>query len=98
MDGSFAFVFAEVVVPWLVGRDADDGWRHAWFFFGVLAISMGTISLVFLRDQPKVDPEGQAQAARDADRSAGQGRGSWPMAAYKNPMIWLVTFLAFNSG
>ena len=87
------------VVPWLVGRDADDGWRNAWFVFGVLAISIGAVSLVFLRERPKVDPAnvdpiGSPQVARDT----GHRRGAWPIAAYKNPMIWLVTFLAFNSG
>ena len=95
--GSFAFIFAGVLVPWLVGRDADDGWRNAWFVFGVLAISIGAVSLVFLRERPRVDPasidpSGRPQAPR------GAGRGAWPIAAYKNPMIWLVTFLAFNSG
>jgi len=54
--GSFAFIFAGVVVPSLVGRDAGDGWRYAWFLLGGLAISIGTIALLFLRERPKGSP------------------------------------------
>ena len=88
--GSFAFIFVGVVVPLLVGQDADDGWRHSWMVFGVLVIGIGTISLLFLRGGPSAGTQG--------DQTVASRRGSWPMAAYKNPMIWLVTFLAFTSG
>ena len=100
--GSFAFIFAGVVVPWLVGRDADDGWRNSWFVFGALAISIGMVSLVFVRERPRVGQErgrdGGQPAERDAGQDTGSARGAWPMAAYKNPMIWLVAFVAFTSG
>jgi MFS family permease len=90
--GSLAFIFAGVVVPWLVGRDADEGWRHAWMTFGTLCLVIGAVALVFLRERPRdavgTSPEGRQPAAR----------GAWPVAAYKNRMIWLVTFLAFASG
>lgn len=96
--GSFAFIFAGVVVPWLVGQDADDGWRTSWFVFGALSIAIGTVSLVFLREWPKVDLKGSQQNGRHSSQDTKTDRGAWPMAAYKNPMIWLVTFLAFSSG
>jgi MFS family permease len=90
--GSLAFIFAGVVVPWLVGRDVDDGWRHAWMTFGTLCLVIGAVSLVLLRERPR-DAMGTSRAGgRPAAHSA------WPMAAYKNPMIWLITFLAFTSG
>ena len=79
-------------MPWLVGRDADDGWRHAWFFFGALAIGIGSVSLLFVRERPMLGHDKDQQE----DQLAGQA--AWPMAAYKNPMIWLITFLAFTSG
>lgn len=90
--GSLAFIFAGVVVPWLVGRDADEGWRHAWMTFGTVCLVIGAVSLAFLRERPR--------DAVGTSRAGGQpaARGAWPMAAYKNPMIWLVTFLAFTSG
>jgi len=92
--GSFAFIFAGVIVPWLVGRDAGDGWRHAWFVFGGLGIGIGTVSLLFLRERPTAG----FGSSQTASQGSNQAQGAWPIAAYKNPMIWLVTFLAFNSG
>ena len=92
--GSFAFIFAGVVVPWLVGREAADGWRHSWFVFGVIAVSIGAVSLAFIRERPK---DGQAPG-QPAGRGGKPDRGAWPLAAYKSPMVWLIAFLAFTSG
>jgi MFS family permease len=92
--GSFAFIFAGLIVPWLVGRDTDDGWRHAWFFFGAIAVGIGSVSLVFVRERPV----GSQQQDRGTGPEPEPGRAAWPMAAYKNPIIWLITFLAFTSG
>ena len=69
--GSFAFIIAGVVVPWLVARNAHDGWRDSWFVFGVLAISIGMVSLVFLWERPCV---GQEQGPEGGSRS-GMTRG-----------------------
>lgn len=97
--GSFAFIFAGVVVPWLVGRNADEGWRHSWFVFGALTISIGMVSLGFLRERPIiVGQERRQEDGQPAGRGVKKTRGAWPVAAYKNPMIWLVAFLAFSSG
>jgi len=93
MGGSFAFIFAGVLVPWLVGKDADEGWRNSWFVFGALAIGIGLTALIFLKEQPK-----SAEGGVSANQAAPRVQGAWPMAAYKSPMIWLATFLAFNTG
>ncbi|NQW24234.1 MAG: MFS transporter [SAR202 cluster bacterium] len=102
MGGSFAFIFAGVVVPWLVGSDPDDGWRHSWFVFGALAITIGIISLVFLRDRARADAREEQPTeittGQDTGQDSERSQRAWPMAAYKSPMIWLATFLAFNSG
>ena len=99
MGGSFAFIFAGVLVPWLVGKDTDEGWRNSWFVFGSLAIGIGIASLIFLKERPN---SAQTSPLAEGEVVANQARspslGAWPMAAYKNPMIWLATFLAFNSG
>ncbi|HAA95660.1 MAG: MFS transporter [SAR202 cluster bacterium] len=92
MGGGFAFIFAGVVVPWLVGNDAENGWRHSWFVFGAISIGIGAVSLLFLRERPS------GAAAPPAGQTQPRSQGAWPVAAYKNPMIWLITFLAFNSG
>ena len=86
--GGVSFVIIGVLVPWLTGRDAEDGWRHAWYAMGVIVIVMvtGAVSMTFLRDRPK-------------GSAGGPGRvGSWPMAAYRNRFVWLISGLAFCAG
>ena len=95
MGGSFAFIFAGVLVPWLVGNDASDGWRHSWFVFGGLSVSIGVAALILLREPAQAS---ESTPTTSEDKPSPQTRGAWPMAAYKNPMIWLATFLAFNTG
>lgn len=95
MGGSFAFIFAGVLVPWLVGRDVSDGWRHSWFVFGSLAIGIGLTALILLRERPRL---AESTPSKAVNIPASRSHGAWPMAAYKNPMIWLATFLAFNTG
>ncbi len=84
--GSIGFVLIGALVPWLTGRDPEDGWRHTWYLLGILVIVTGVASLVFIRDRPKEAVEPAA------------GWGSWPMEAYRNSRVWLITFLAFCSG
>ena len=83
--GGVSFVIIGAVVPWLTGRDPDDGWRHSWYVLATFVIAIGILSLAFLRDQPT--------------RAAGVSRVrmAWPVEAYKNEMVWLISFLAFCS-
>jgi MFS family permease len=91
--GSVAFIIAGVLVPWFVNQSPDDGWRHSWRLFGVISLAIGVLSLVFLRDRPKV-----SSTARLLGAPPTEYRGAWPLAVYKNPQVWLVTYLAFCSG
>jgi MFS family permease len=91
--GSVAFIIAGVLVPWFVNQSPDDGWRHTWRLFGAISLAIGVLSLVLLRDRPKVSaPAGLLGTSPRAYR------GAWPLAVYKNPLVWLVTYLAFCSG
>lgn len=91
--GSVAFIIAGVLVPWFINQSPDDGWRHSWRLFGAISLAIGVLSLVFLRDRPKV-----SSPARLSGASPRAYRGAWPLAVYKNPRVWLVTYLAFCSG
>ena len=51
--GGVSFVIIGVLVPWLTGRDAEDGWRHAWYAMGVIVMVTGAVPMTFLRDRPK---------------------------------------------
>ncbi len=90
--GSIAIVVAGLVVPPLVSSNVEAGWRHTWFIFGVLVVVIGLVSLVFLRDRP-VDPSRLAASGRPRN-----SRGVWPLAVYKNPLVWMLAYLGFCSG
>lgn len=84
--GGACFIVIGALVPWLTGRDPEDGWRHTWYVLGAIVMATGILSLIFLRDRPR-------EAAGTVKRV-----GAWPLAAYRSPIVWLVTLLAFCSG
>ena len=73
--GGVGFVLLGVLVPWLTGRDPEDGWRHTWFALAVISLLAGVLSLILIRDRPK--------EALDKPRH----RGAWPMQAYRSRML-----------
>ena len=84
--GGASFVVIGVLVPWFTGRDPVDGWRHTWYALAVIAAVVGVVSLLFLRERPQES---------SGPRSGPRG---WPLAAYREPLVWLITLLAFCSG
>ena len=68
--GQLSYVLVGLLVPFLTGRDAEDGWRHAWYLMGAIVMAIGVFSLVFLRDHPR------------ETIVSSKSRGTWPMAAY----------------
>jgi len=90
--GSIAIVAAGLIVPWLIGQNSADGWRHTWYIFGAAVIVIGVVSLVFLRDRPRDPTSVAGQVPARAIRSA------WPLTVFKNPSVWLLTYLGFCSG
>ncbi len=84
--GGFSFLIIGALVPWLTGRDPEDGWRHAWYIMAVISVAAGVVSLLFLRDGPREAP-GVPRIKR-----------GWPLAAYRNRLVWLIAFLAVCSG
>ena len=79
--GGVSFVIMGAMVPWLTGRDAEDGWRHSWYFAAVVVLVSGMICAAFLRNRPT--PESGSQTAQ----------ATWPMAAYRVRPVWLLGFL-----
>ena len=84
--GGFSFIIIGALVPWLTGRDPEDGWRHSWYALASIVMVAGVLALIFLRDSPP-----------GAGASLGRKR-AWPIAVYKSPVVWLITFLAFCAG
>ncbi|MDA1127745.1 MAG: MFS transporter [Chloroflexi bacterium] len=108
VGGSAAFVASGVLVPWLVTRSPEHGWQHTWYIFGFLVLGVGVVSLFFIRDNPPESAEssggsGSSGGSPDAAREGREDRRTrrrnpWPVAAYKNRFVWLVTFMVFLSG
>ena len=93
--GSLAFVVAGIVVPWLTDRNPEAGWRYAWAVFGGATMVVGVLALIFLRESAFFKDrsvEKTAQVSSDPPRSL------WPAEVYKNPLVWLMTFMVFCSG
>ena len=90
--GSIAIVAAGLIVPGLISHNAADGWRHTWYIFGAAVIVIGVVSLVFLRDRPNDSTPVGRQDPTGAILSA------WPLTVFKNPAVWLLTYLGFCSG
>mgnify|MGYP003916377905 FL=1 len=89
--GSVAFVVSGLLVPWLTERDLMHGWQHTWFIFGLLVIGIGIISIIFIKNPVPVKSDAEPALINSP-------RSRWPIAAYKNPLVWMVTFLVFLSG
>ena len=97
--GSAAFVAAGVLVPWLTTRSPDHGWQHTWYIFGFLVLGIGVVSLFFIRDNPRESAESSPNIIeKGQEKGRRRPRNAWPVAAYKNRFVWLVTFMVFLSG
>ena len=84
--GGLSYLVVGAAVPWLTGRDPDDGWRHSWYLMAAITSATGILAMALLRDRP-----------REAGLP-GHGRRAWPLDAYKNRLIWLITLMAFLAG
>ena len=88
--GSIAFIVAGIAVPILTGSNWDDGWRHSWQVFGVMALVVGVVSVLFVQERPDQPLENE--------RRPDPPRTAWPIEAFKHPAVWTITLLAFTSG
>lgn len=85
--GSSAFVVAGLAVPALTSAYLALGWRYAWASFGLATVVIGAAALVYVRERPA------------GTTAAGPSRGlSWPVEVYRNPLVWLMSFMVFCSG
>ena len=90
--GSSAFVVAGVVVPWLTSEYLSFGWCYAWALFGAATVVIGGVALGYMRDRP---PEASPAASSPSAPDHGL---AWPVEVYRNPLVWLMSFMVFCSG
>ena len=91
--GSVAIIATGLLVPLLIDQNPAQGWRNTWFIFGGLVVIIGIASQVFLRDRPE---ERSGSLVRSV--SLDEPRPSLPLTVFKNPWVWLMTYLALCSG
>ena len=53
--GGVSFIVVGALVPWLTGRDPEDGWRHAWYVMAAIVMATGVFGSIFLR-RPRTLP------------------------------------------
>ena len=91
--GSVAIIATGLLVPLLIDQNPAQGWRNTWFIFGGLVVIIGIASQAFLRDRPE---ERSGRPVRPVPPN--EPRPSWPVTVFKNPWVWLMTYLALCSG
>lgn len=90
--GSSAFVVAGLVIPGLTAEYANLGWRYAWVLFGAATVMIGIVALGYVRDRP---PEMSPPPSHPSAPVQGM---QWPVEVYRNPLVWLMSFMVFCSG
>ena len=88
--GSTAFILSGTIAPFLTARSIENGWRHTWAGLGVVVVVIGVAALLAVRE-PRREGSSVAEARSQRVRS-------WPIEAYKTPLLWLSTLLAFTYG
>ena len=91
--GSIAMISTGLLVPLLIGQNPTEGWRNTWFIFGGLVIIIGVAAQIFLRDRPQPLSGGSTKAV-----ASDEPRPAWPLTVFKNPWVWLLSYLALCSG
>lgn len=90
--GSASFMIAGVLVPQLDAYNPDVGWRYSWYIFGIIIFCAGIICLAYLKDRPA--KHGQLLAKGHPNPL----KQSWPVEAFRSPLIWISAGMAFCAG
>ena len=91
--GSIAMISTGLLVPLLVAQSATEGWRNTWFIFGGLVVIVGVATQIFLRDRPQQIPRSSLQSVAHIEP-----RPAWPLTVFKNPWVWLLSYMGLCSG
>jgi MFS family permease len=84
------------LVPAILARYGDHGWRVAWYVLGGTALAIMLLTLLLLRDAPAemgLAPLGETHA----DRQAAPTGAAWGRL-WASPMLWQLAVLYFAFG
>jgi MFS family permease len=79
---SIALMLLGPTVPYILnGASLSAGWRTCWFLFGLAAIGVALLALIFLRDRPAgTDPDNDLPTAKAPPERVTR--------LYRSPAIW----------
>ncbi len=100
--GSLAIIFTGAIVPPLTAMFGEEAWRYTWYVLAVGSVIIGALCVGFIRESPGEAtpyPERLASAADSRPQPpTRRGPAGWPVQVYTNPLVWLITAMAFCSG
>jgi sugar phosphate permease len=83
---SLALMITGSLVPRILDRFGEDGWRHSWLILGAVVLLLGLLTFTLLRDRP--EEKGLRPLAATADEAAAEaGQGS-AGSAEASPLDW----------
>lgn len=85
------------LVPAVLARYGEDGWRVAWYVLGAGALGIMLLAVLLLRDAPAemgLAPLGETEADRASPRATGAAWGR----LWASPMLWQLALLYFAFG
>lgn len=85
------------LVPLILARYGEHGWRAAWYALGGAALGVMLLAALLLRDAPAevgLAPLGASEADRAAPRAPGAAWGR----LWASPMLWQLALLYFAFG
>jgi predicted MFS family arabinose efflux permease len=88
------------MVPRLTSEYLALGWRYAWALFGAATVIIGAVALGYVREHLQENPQEQPpKASLPPSPSSAPSQGlTWPVEVYRNPLVWLMSFMVFCSG
>jgi predicted MFS family arabinose efflux permease len=79
---SFGLLITGLLIPAILRRYDNSGWRISWVFLAVLGALIAVLCWLFLRDRPSDSEPNPAQRSRSSPLQWG--------LIYKTPSIWLL--------
>ena len=99
--GSLAIIFTGAIVPPLTDYFGEAAWRYTWYVLAGASILLGILCVSFIREAPaesSADGSAPTELPAAAPAPRPRFRDRWPVAAYTNQYVWLITGMAFCSG
>jgi MFS family permease len=89
------------LVPYLQKLFAPQGWRICWYVLGVMALAVGGLCALFLRNRPEekgtapLGDSAEERTRRDTEKRASSL--DWSLV-YKSRLLWHLAFIYFAFG